>query len=141
MFILNIVKKLLPIKDDVEETENNIPLEKITYESYIRIVLKNFTNVESKSIKNIIKNIKILIVYIAPKYKQYHIKLSPVHKTDNWKTIDNNSEYFVLGIFHPSKNITPFCYIRVLVNVKDDEITLKEIKEVNSYVNHKNILS
>lgn len=141
MFILNIVKKLLPIKDDVKETENNIPLEKITYESYIRIVLKNFTNVQSKTIKNIIKNIKILIAYIAPKYKEYHIKISPVHKTDNWETIDNNGEYIVLGIFHPSKNITPFCYIRVLANVKGDKITLKEIKEVNSYVNPKNILS
>lgn len=114
-----------------------------TLEDYTRMVLENFNDTTSIEVDKNIKLIKKKIVaYLDDKYNGFDIKLSPIHKKDNWEDKEENV-YIAIGIFYPTKNSSenPFCFDRLILKIEDNTITIKNKEELDSYVNIKNILS
>jgi vacuolar-type H+-ATPase subunit B/Vma2 len=114
----------------------------VTIEDYSRMVLKNFNDTNSIEVD---KNIKLLkkkiVAFLDDNYSGFDIKLSPIHKTDNWG--DKKYVYIAVGIFNPVKNNTEKQFIldRLILKIEGNNITIKNKEELDRYVNVKNILS
>ena len=102
----------------------------------IEYILENF-RVKNYEVDQTFKNCKHFIINSGV-INEIEIKLSPVHKSDNWENIDEwmDGVYIVVG--HITKmNI---CKTRYLVYIEDNNIELVERKEINKLVKDKNII-
>ena len=52
--------------------------------------------------------------------------------------------YITIGIFYNDTEANfkekPFCFDRILLKIEDDDIFIEEIKQIDAYVNNKNII-
>lgn len=117
----------------------------LTTEMYTRKLLNNFNDITSWDVEYASKQIKIQILTLFPEYNDHIIKLGPIHRNDNWSTMkEDNCVYITIGIFYNGNESNfkekPFCFHRILLKIKNDDIFIEEIKQIDAYINNKNIL-
>lgn len=117
-----------------------------TTETYAKILLDSFNKTKPKEIDYACKKVKSNILAEFPEYNNYIIKLSPVHRKDNWVMLKkDNSTYIAAGIFYSDTDSNfkakPFCFDRILIKIKDNYISIEETKQIDSYIDIKNILN
>lgn len=106
------------------------------FQADIEYILENFT-VKNFEIDQTFNNCKNFIINSGV-INEIEIKLSPVHKSDNWENIDEwmDGVYIVVGHI-TKKNI---CKTRYLLYIEDNNIELVERKAINKLVKSKNII-
>lgn len=117
-----------------------IPDDEYTLEDRTRMVIKNFNDIKCKEVDRNIKLLKSkILLFLSNKYSGFDIKLSPIHKKDNWG--DQEYVYIAVGIFYHNNNQNPFCFDRLILKVEGDTINIENKQKVGRYINKKNILS
>ena len=117
----------------------------LTTEMYTRKLLNNFNDTTSEEVEYASKQIKIRILSLFPGYNDYIIKLAPIHRNDNWSTTkEYDCVYITVGIFYNDTETNfkekPFCFDRILLKIEDNDILIEEIKQIDAYINNKNII-
>ena len=129
MFLEDCYKFFIYNSVDVDETSSS--LEELT------IMITNDFFSQQLDICAAFTALKQKIKVKYPKLFPQKIRLSLLHKTDNWNITDKNSKYIVAGHFYPENK----CHIRYLLLVSGNNIKIVDKMVVNIDVNSKNIFT
>ena len=113
-----------------------------TLEDYTQFVLENFNDTKSIAVYKNIQIVKDKIIsFLNDIYIGFDIKLSPIHNSDNWN--DKNYVYIAVGVFYPCKNTNKnsYCFVRLILKIKDNTITIKNKQIIEKYIDKKYMLS
>jgi hypothetical protein len=138
------ILKCMNTHHNLDSIELKHLISKNTTEKYAKIILNNFMDSKSVIINTYVNIIKVEIIKSLPELKNHIIKISPVHKSDNWSYIDDENTYIVVAIFHQFNkeyfNNVLYCLQRILLLIKENTISIVEKKNRSYFVDKKNVI-